>query len=492
MSKETLLMKSNNIDEKIISSTKWSFSSEIFAKIISPITNMILARLLSPEVFGIIATLSIIITFAEMLADSGLQKYMIQKDYQSDNERNQFLNVAFWTNTIFSFIIWGVIIVFNKQLAYMLGTPELGIALIVASFQIPLFGIASIQLSIFRREFQFKSYFFIRILTAIIPLLVTTPLAILGYGYWSLIYGTNISLIVSIILFFTFSAWRPIFFYSFSILKEMISFVVWTFLESLSIWITNWIDTIVLVWIISDQNLIGLFKNSVVAISGILSLFTSAVLPVLYSGLSRLKNDDEKFFKLLYDTQKYLAYILLPLGIGIYFYRDFVTLILLGQNWIDGAIIIGMWGVLTPITILFSHLISEAFRAKGNPKLSLLVQILHLVFLIPVIIIAAMDGYWTFIVIRSLVRLQLVVVSIIVFSRVFNQNLSIILTKLSKPFLLTVPMIMVTLVMEFTYKNIIPEIFLIMISGTTYIFSFIIFNHNEISKMYKAIRNKKT
>lgn len=57
------------------SAAKWSLATEIIAKIISPISQLVLARLLAPEAFGMVATVTMVVSFADMFADAGFQKY---------------------------------------------------------------------------------------------------------------------------------------------------------------------------------------------------------------------------------------------------------------------------------------------------------------------------------------------------------------------------------------------------------------------------------
>ena len=61
--------------EKTAKALKWSSLAEIIAKIITPISNMILARLLTPDAFGVVATVTMVISFADMFSDSGFQKF---------------------------------------------------------------------------------------------------------------------------------------------------------------------------------------------------------------------------------------------------------------------------------------------------------------------------------------------------------------------------------------------------------------------------------
>ena len=66
-------MLNNELNSKMKIATKWSTITEVTAKLISPITNMILARILVPEAFGVIATITMITSLADVLTDAGFQ-----------------------------------------------------------------------------------------------------------------------------------------------------------------------------------------------------------------------------------------------------------------------------------------------------------------------------------------------------------------------------------------------------------------------------------
>ena len=92
-------------NQRIVNATKWSAIAEILAKLILPISSMVLARLLTPEAFGVVATISMIVSFAEIFTDAGFQKYIIQHEFTDAQDRDESTNVAFWSNLTLSFIL---------------------------------------------------------------------------------------------------------------------------------------------------------------------------------------------------------------------------------------------------------------------------------------------------------------------------------------------------------------------------------------------------
>jgi PST family polysaccharide transporter len=145
-----------DLGKKIGNATKWSSITEISAKLVAPISSMVLARLLTPEAFGVVATINIIISFADMFTDAGFQKYLIQHRFKSEEDRFQSVTVAFWTNLFFSLLLWGIIAVFRDQIATLVGNPGLGNVIVIACVTLPMTSFSSIQMALFKRDFEFK------------------------------------------------------------------------------------------------------------------------------------------------------------------------------------------------------------------------------------------------------------------------------------------------------------------------------------------------
>ena len=402
----------SELNNKIVKATKWSSISEVVAKLITPITSIVLARLLTPEAFGVVTTLTMVITFAEIFTDAGFQKYLIQHEFVDDIDKDQSTNVAFWSNLVMSLAIWLVIGIFADPLAAMVGNPGLGHVLTIACVSIPLAAFSSIQMALYKRDLDFKTLFKVRIVGICIPLLVTVPLAFYLRSYWALVIGTIATNFANAILLTVYSKWKPRFFYSFAKLKEMFSFSAWSVVEAISIWLTGYVDVFI-IGVYLNEYYLGLYKTSMTIVGQIMGLITAATTPILFSSLSRLQDDEKAFQTLFFKFQKLVGLLVIPLGVGIYCYSDLVTKILLGDQWLEASSFIGLWGLTSSITIVLSHYSSEVYRAKGRPKLSVLAQVLHLIVLWPAVLIAVRYGFETLAITRSLVRLEIVLVNLL-------------------------------------------------------------------------------
>ena len=412
-----------DISKQIGQATKWSSITEIAAKLISPIVNMVLARLLAPEAFGVVATITMVISFAEIFTDAGFQKYIIQHEFKDDEELNKSTNVAFWTNLAISLLICISIVLFRDPIANMVGSPGLGNSIAIASVLIIIAAFSSIQMARYKRAFDFKTLFYTRIGSALIPLVVTIPLAFLLRNYWALLIGNFASQLFNAVLLTVKSKWKPSFYYNFSMLKDMFSFSAWTLLESISIWLTSYIGVFIVGNYLNDYYL-GIYKTSMSTVGAYMAIITGAITPVLFSALSRYQNDDAAFRKTYYSLQRITAIWVFPMGIGIYLFRDFVTYILLGSQWMEASGFVGLWGLTSAFTIVFSHFSSEVYRSKGNPKISLFVQILHLVCIVPTLLISIQYDFEVLYTARSFVRIQLILTAVIIMRVLYKFKIS--------------------------------------------------------------------
>ena len=382
------------------SSLKWSSAGEIIAKLILPISNMILARILIPEDFGILASVNMIISFVDLFTDSGFAKYLIQSDFKDDEEIHRYANVAFWTNFGVSATLYLLILIFRNHVAQFAGSPGYGRAIAVASIQLLITSFSSIQTALYKRYFDFKTLFIRRIAVSIVPLIVTVPLAYFTRSYWALIIGALSSASLNAILLTVKSNWRPHFYYSVEILKKMLSFSIWSLAEAVAYWLTNWIDVFIIGTAFSAYYL-GIYKNSLNMVNSIMALVKASIIPVLFSSLSRLKHSDSEFKDVYFALQRLTSYVLIPMGVGLFLFRKLATSFMFGAGWAEAANIVGAWALASSYFILFEGFNGEAFKAKGIPKVLFAFQMLFIAIMVPICIAAKNVGFWPMVYTRS-------------------------------------------------------------------------------------------
>lgn len=397
------------MDTKVVAAAKWSLITEILAKLITPVTNIILAHILAPTAFGILATIMMVISFAEMLADAGFQKFLVQYEFESEDEKQKNVSVAFISNIVLAIVLWLVIIIWRDELAILVGNEGLGVPLAIMGAMLPLGAFSSIQMAMYRRSFNFKFLLSIRMITIITPLFISIPMALVGFDYWSLIAGLLAAHLFTAIALCVRQEKLISIYFSSTVFRKMFSFSAWSLAEAFSIWLTAWVDTFIISHFLNAYYL-GLYKMPTAIVTTVMAIATSSMAPVLFSALSRHQHNQVEFEKTFLTFQRYMALFLVPLGVGMFVYQDFIVEILLGPQWKLAGIVLGSWALSSSLVTAISYLISEAFRAKGMPNISFLAQMAHLFVLIPVIYVCVQYDFTTFVYARSIVRVQMIAV----------------------------------------------------------------------------------
>ena len=468
-----------SLKSKVANASKWSIVTELAAKLITPVLNMILARLLEPEAFGVLTTVTMVIAFAEVFVESGFSKYLIQHNFESPVQERQYMSVAFWINISLSIILWGLIALFNDQLASLVGNPGMGHLLVVSGVSIPLYSIVGIECCKLKKDLNFKKLFSVRITSALVPLFVTVPLALLKFDYWALIIGNIAGIAVQAVLLMFIGNFKPQFFFSKAAFSEMFSFGIWTLLNGLAVWVTNWIDSLLIGRYMNDYYL-GLYKNSTGMITSLFGMVTAAIVPVLFSSLSKMQNDDDAFSEMYQNTVKNITMFVLPMGVGVCIFSDLATYVLFGSKWVEATSIVAISAITTALRTVFISINGDVYRAKGHFKTPFILQLLDISITIPACYFALMDGFWTFVYVRAISRLLFIVPEQCIIWKQCSINPKITFKKLVPVLTSTLIMGMIAFALHKLCNSLITQVISIILCVIIYFASLCIYRTERI------------
>ena len=476
------------MDTKVVAAAKWSLITEVLAKLITPVTNIILAHILAPTAFGILATIMMVISFAEMLADAGFQKFLVQYEFESEDEKQKNVSVAFISNIVLAIVLWLVIIIWRDELAILVGNEGLGFPLAIMGAMLPLGAFSSIQMAMYRRSFNFKFLLSIRMITIITPLFISIPMALAGFDYWSLIAGLLAAHLFTAIALCVRQEKLISIYFSSNVFRKMFSFSAWSLAEAFSIWLTAWVDTFIISHFL-DVYYLGLYKMPTAIVTTIMAIATSSMAPVLFSALSRHQHNQVEFEKTFLTFQRYMALFLVPLGVGMFVYQDFIVEILLGPQWKLAGIVLGSWALSSSLVTAISYLISEAFRAKGMPNVSFLAQMAHLFVLIPVIYVCVQYDFTTFVYARSIVRVQMIAVLLYLLAIYVGMNAWLVIRNIKSYIIASAVVGTVSYVLLHLHNSMIWTIFCICISLILYLVVLYLFPTERIilTKIWESV-----
>lgn len=474
------------IKSSLASSFKWSALSEIAVKIITPILNAVLARILLPEDYAPLTTIMMLISFCEVFVESGFRKYLIQHDFDDESREKEAFNVAFWTTLVVSICVWLIIVAFCKPLSTFLGNREIWPAVAVSGIILPFFAMTGIFNASIHKQLAFKKVFFIRLITALIPLVITIPLALMGLKYWSLVIGNIASVFAQMVISWHQSRFRISRFSSLALLREMFSDTVWTMIDGIAIWLTGWVDSLIITQYMSDYYL-GLYKNSLNTVNSLFAMVTSAVVPVLFVGLTKYQNDNKRFATLFTNTQQTLAMLLIPLGVGVFLYRDLAVDVLFGNQWQEAANVVGITSLTLALRTVYVSICSDVYRAKGAFKIPLFLQLSDLCLLVPICIFSAQNGFWSLVYARSWARLALILPELIMLKKYAKINTRAILQNQWPIWISTTVMAAFCLFFQTINKTILWDIISIVLACIVYVLVLLLIppTRQSITKMLK-------
>lgn len=353
-----------SIRKAAFSALKWSILSEVVSRLAGPLVFLILARLLTPTDYGVVAAAAVLVSFSQIFSDAGLAKALVQRQKQ---DVNSDANVVFWCNFSLSLLIYVSLCLFAKEISIFFNETRIDGIIPVAALQLVFASLGAVQNALLQRSLEFKKIFLVRSVSSFVPGLLSVPFAIGDYGYWALVAGSVFGQFVQCILLWKLSAWRPTLQFNLRIASEMIGFGKWVALSGVFGWFYGWADTLVVGRYLGAYDM-GLYRTGNTLVMMVFGMLFTPVLPVLYSVFSKKSNEND----VLLDAVRYVlhatALVAIPVGTMLYLSAFDVGSLIFGRKWIGIDLVIGVLALVHGTGALVSSS-GEVFRAKGMPHL---------------------------------------------------------------------------------------------------------------------------
>lgn len=169
------------------------------------ISNLVLARLLTPTDFGTIAILMVFVVFSNVLIDSGFSASLIQKKEINDIDKS----TVFFTNLLIALSVYVLLFVTAPLIADYFNMPDLPVYLRVLELMVVIDAVCAIQNTLLHREMNFKRVTKISLSSIIIAAIIAILLAFCGFGIWALIIQHIMYSLIRTSLTWMFSNWHP-------------------------------------------------------------------------------------------------------------------------------------------------------------------------------------------------------------------------------------------------------------------------------------------
>ncbi|MCQ2231294.1 MAG: lipopolysaccharide biosynthesis protein [Paludibacteraceae bacterium] len=364
----------------------WSAFERFGTQGISALFTIFLARLLTPEDYGLVAMPVVFMTLAQCFIDSGFASALVRK---SDLEENDIVT-AFYFNVAMGIICYLLLFFLSPFIADFYNAPILTDLLKVSALTLLIGSFGSVQQALLTKEIDFKRQAKISMFASLISGSVGISLALLGCGVWSLVIQYVCAQIIRTVLLWRTSKWRPVGRWSSQSFHYLWNFGSKMLMSSVLDTIYNNIYPIVIGKFFSKADL-GNFMTANQIGSLPSSNLTGVLQRVTYPVLSTIQNDDERLSHSYRKLLRLSAFLVFPLMLGLSAAARPFVITLLSEKW-EGCIILLQ---LACFYLMFYpvHAINlDLLVVKGRSDLFLRLEIIKKVMGVAVMAIAIPHG----------------------------------------------------------------------------------------------------
>jgi O-antigen/teichoic acid export membrane protein len=325
--KETIT--AGNLREKTLNGFKWTFLDNVGRLGGQFVIGIVLARILTPEDFGLIGMLTIFIVIGRSLTNSGFGQALIQK---KDANRIDFSTV-FYFNIFTSIIIYLIIFVGSPLIAKFYREPQLVLLTKVLCLEFILNALSLIHITDLQKNLKFKAPSLIGIISVAISGATSIVLALKGFGVWALVTNTILQSLITTLLLWKVSKWRPLLIFSVNSLKSLFAYGSKILLAGILNSVFKNIYFLVIGRYFQAESL-GYYTRANQFTYLPLNTITLVITKVTYPVFSSIQDDIPKL-KIGYTKSiRMLSALALPLMGIMYIIARPIIIIVLGDKWL--------------------------------------------------------------------------------------------------------------------------------------------------------------
>lgn len=318
-----------SVKQQATKSVLWSAIERFSVQGIQFLLSIIIARLLLPTDYGLIAMLSIFMAIAQTFIDSGFANALIQKKNRTETD----YSTAFFFNIAISVVLYLLLYLSSPAIADFYHQEELnaitrivGISLIINSFGI----VQQAKLTI---ALNFKRQAIASLTAVIISGIVGVVMAYRGYGAWALVWQSLLNNFLRVALLWFFSKWVPLFCFSRESFCTLFSFGSKILLSSLLHTIYTNLYTLIIGKKFSAGEL-GYYNRAFTLAQFPSTNLTNVIVRAVYPIQCRLQDDDEQLRSMFLKYMRMACYLIFPVMIGFCALAEPVVRLLLTDKWL--------------------------------------------------------------------------------------------------------------------------------------------------------------
>jgi teichuronic acid exporter len=372
--------------ERTTSAAKWSALDVFIRQGVQFVVSIVLARILAPEDFGVIAMLALFIGVASIFIDSGFSSALMQRQNTTHTDESTvfFFNLGMGAATALLLCAtapW--IAMFFKQPVLQYLSYAMAFSLFVGAF-------GSIHSTLLSKEMNFKTTAKVGVVSSVVAGALAIYMASQGYGVWSLAGHAVASSIVMVLLLWIWHPWRPSWTFSFASLRSFFGFGGYTMAATLTdVFSTNLY--LILIGKMYSVRDVGFYDRAQRTQQLPITLMMSIINRVAFSTFATVAEDKARLIRGLRQAQAISMFVNIPVLVGIILLAEPLVLTLFGEPWrpcVPILQVLGLGGLLWPLHVLNLNIL----MAQGRSDLFFKVTMLKKVLTISLTVVASFYG----------------------------------------------------------------------------------------------------
>lgn len=375
-----------SLREKAVSGLLWSSVEKWGSKLFTFGVFLVLARLLDPSAFGLLALAMVYVDLAQVFIDQGFGRALMQRAELEEEHKH----TAFWSNLGISALLTIVSMALSPLIARLFDHPELAPILRALSLTFVLGGLRGVQLALFQREMAFKLISIRSLISRAFAAVVGLVMAFSGYGVWALVGQELAAQVVDVFILWFASSYRPRLSVTRRHFRELFGFGVHVMGTDLLDFVNKRADDL-LIGVFLGPKALGYYVIAYRVLLVLTQLLNSVSASVSLSVFSQLQKEPERLWRAFSAALRYSALIAFPAFFGVAAAAPEIVPVVFGQTWAPS---IDPMRALAPVGALHAvlYFVSTMILALGRPGIRLVLYALGAAVNIGAFFIAARYG----------------------------------------------------------------------------------------------------
>ena len=320
----------DSLKQRTFSGLVWNFLETFALQGFGFVQGVILARLLMPSDYGLIAMTGIFFAVSYTLMDSGFTSALIRKKERTEMD----YSTVYVTNLVLSFILCAILCICARWIADFYNEPILQYIVYVNAVLLFLWSFVAVQTARLSIQLNFKAKSIINVIATVITGLISIVLAYMGWGVWSLIFPNFISIAIRFVLYWRYQRWLPKLNFSWALYKEYFSY-------GSKLMLTNMLNTIygnvypLIIGKYYSSSRLGYYTKAQNYAGLSSSVLGGAIYRVTFPVLSKIQDDDETLGVIYRRMIRVTAYVVFPLAFLLFVLARPFVIVLITEKWVS-------------------------------------------------------------------------------------------------------------------------------------------------------------